>query len=39
MEQHEIELEEFYGDGRRILAWLTKNMQKFYSKSGYVCGP
>ena len=31
----QIELEEFYGDGRRILAWLTKNMQKFYSKSGY----
>lgn len=31
----QIELEEFYGDGRRILAWLKKNMQKFYSKSGY----
>ena len=31
----QIQLEEFYGDGRRILAWLTKNMQKFYSKSGY----
>lgn len=31
----QIELEEFYGDGRRILEWLKKNMQKFYSKSGY----
>jgi len=31
----QIELEEFFGDGRRILAWLKKNMQKFYSKSGY----
>ena len=29
------QLEEFFGDGRRILAWLQKNMQKFYSKSGY----
>ena len=31
----QIELEEFYGDGRRILAWLDKHMHKFYSKSGY----
>ena len=31
----QIELEEFYGDGRRILAWLNKHMHKFYSKSGY----
>jgi hypothetical protein len=31
----QIELEEFYGDGRRILEWLKKNMQRFYSKSGY----
>lgn len=31
----QIELEEFYGDGRRIIGWLKKNIQKFYSKSGY----
>ena len=31
----QIELEEFYGDGRRILEWLKKNMNKFYSKSGF----
>jgi hypothetical protein len=31
----QIELEEFFGDGRRILEWFRKNMQKFYSKSGY----
>ncbi len=31
----QIELEEFYGDGRRILACLDKHMHKFYSKSGY----
>jgi hypothetical protein len=31
----QIELEEFYGDGRRILEWLKKNLNKFYSKSGY----
>jgi len=29
------QLEEFYGDGRRILQWLNKHMHKFYSKSGY----
>jgi hypothetical protein len=31
----QIQLEEFYGDGRRILAWLNKHMHKFYSKSGF----
>jgi hypothetical protein len=31
----QIQLEEFYGDGRRILAWLDKHMHKFYSKSGF----
>lgn len=31
----QLELEEFYGDGRRILEWLKKNLNKFYSKSGY----
>ena len=31
----QIELEEFYGDGRRMLAWFTKHISKFYSKSGY----
>jgi hypothetical protein len=31
----QIELEEFYGDGRRILQWLDKHMHKFYSKSGF----
>ena len=31
----QIELEEFYGDGRRILAWFKKYCSKFYSKSGY----
>lgn len=29
------QLEEFYGDGRRILQWLHKHMHKFYSKSGF----
>ena len=29
------QLEEFYGDGRRILSWLNKHMHKFYSKSGF----
>ena len=29
------ELEEFYGDGRRILSWFKKYCSKFYSKSGY----
>jgi hypothetical protein len=31
----QIELEEFYGDGRKILAWFKKYLSKFYSKSGY----
>jgi hypothetical protein len=31
----QIELEEFYGDGRRILSWFKKYCSKFYSKSGY----
>ncbi len=31
----QIELEEFYGDGRRILQWFIKHIGKFYSKSGY----
>jgi hypothetical protein len=31
----QIELEEFFGDGRRILEWFKKNIQKFYSKSAY----
>jgi hypothetical protein len=31
----QIQLEEFYGDGRRILTWLNKHMHKFYSKSGF----
>jgi hypothetical protein len=31
----QIQLEEFYGDGRRILAWLDKHIHKFYSKSGF----
>ena len=29
------ELEEFFGDGRRILEWFMKHISKFYSKSGY----
>lgn len=31
----QIELEEFYGDGRRILKWFKKHISKFYSKSGF----
>lgn len=31
----QIEMEEFYGDGRRILEWFKKHIGKFYSKSGY----
>jgi hypothetical protein len=31
----QLELEEFYGDGRRILSWFKKYCSKFYSKSGY----
>ena len=29
------ELDEFFGDGRRILEWFMKHIGKFYSKSGY----
>ena len=29
------ELEEFFGDGRRILEWFMKHIGKLYSKSGY----
>ena len=29
------ELEEFYGDGRRILEWFKKKIDKFYTKSGF----
>jgi hypothetical protein len=29
-----IELEEFYGDGRRILQWLKKHLNKFYTNTG-----
>lgn len=31
----QLELEEFFGDGRRILVWFIKHISKFYSKSGY----
>jgi hypothetical protein len=31
----QIELEEFYGDGRRILEWFKKHLAKFYSKTGF----
>jgi len=31
----QIELEEFYGDGRRIIGWFKKYCSKFYSKSGF----
>lgn len=29
------EMEEFYGDGRRIINWLKKKLNKFYKKTGY----
>ena len=29
------ELEEFYGDGRRILTWLKKHIGKFYGNTGF----
>lgn len=32
----QTELEEFYGDGRRILKWLKSNTSKFYKKRGYL---
>ena len=31
----QLDLEEFYGDGRRILEWFMKHIGKFYSKSGF----
>ena len=31
----QLELEEFYGDGRRILEWFKKKLDKFYTKSGF----
>jgi disulfide oxidoreductase YuzD len=31
----QLEMEEFYGDGRRILEWFKKHIGKFYSKTGY----
>lgn len=31
----QIELEEFYGDGRRILEWFKKHVEKLYTKSGF----
>ena len=30
----QLELEEFYGDGRRILEWFKKKIDKFYTKTG-----
>jgi hypothetical protein len=31
----QLELEEFYGDGRRIIEWFKKNIEKFYTKTGF----
>jgi hypothetical protein len=31
----QLELEEFFGDGRRILEWFVKHIEKLYTKSGY----
>ena len=31
----QLELEEFYGDGRRILEWFKKKLDKFYTKTGF----
>jgi hypothetical protein len=31
----QLELEEFYGDGRRILEWFKKKIDKFYTKTGF----
>ena len=31
----QLELEEFYGDGRRILEWFKKKLDKFYTKAGF----
>lgn len=31
----QIELEEYYGDGRRIIEWLKKNSSKFFGNTGW----
>lgn len=31
----QLQLEEFFGDGRRILEWFVKHVDKLYTKSGY----
>jgi hypothetical protein len=31
----QLEMEEFFGDGRRILEWFVKHVDKLYTKSGY----
>jgi hypothetical protein len=31
----QLQLEEFYGDGRRILEWFKKKLDKFYTKTGF----
>lgn len=31
----QLELEEFFGDGRRILEWFIKHIEKLYTKTGY----
>lgn len=31
----QLNLEEFFGDGRRILEWFVKHVDKLYTKSGY----
>ena len=31
----QLELEEFYGDGRRILEWFKTKIDKFYTKTGF----
>jgi hypothetical protein len=31
----QLEMEEFFGDGRRIIEWFIKHVDKFYTKSGY----
>lgn len=31
----QLELEEFYGDGRRILEWFKAKLDKFYTKTGF----
>ena len=31
----QLEMEEFYGDGRRIIEWFKKHIAKFYTKTGF----